>query len=291
MKERRIGILGAGNMGCAILRGLLAGGQVKPESLWVSDVDLQRLSQLEQELRITTTSSNQELVKSADVVVLAVKPQMLTAVLGGIGGAWQDGTLVVSILAGVSTAALEAKLPQSTRVIRAMPNTPALVLEAATAITPGSRATASDVESARALFDCVGRTVEVTESMMDAVTGLSGSGPAFILLVVEAMADGAVRMGMPRALALQLAAQTVAGTARLLLQTGEHPAVLKDRVTSPAGTTIAGLMELEAAGVRHAFAQAVVSAATRASELGSPRGTRNGIESKIPETERTEERQ
>lgn len=271
MTDRRIGILGAGNMGCAIVRGLLAAKRVKPENVCVSDVDRARLLQLKQELSIVTTHDNQELVRFADIIVLAVKPQTLSSVIDGLGGVWRDGALVVSILAGVSTATLEAQLPQATRVIRAMPNTPALVSEAATAIAAGSRATASDIEEARALFDCVGKTVEVSESLMDAVTGLSGSGPAFVLLAIEAMADGAVKVGMPRAMALQLAAQTAAGTALMLVQTGEHPAVLKDRVTSPAGTTIAGLMELEAAGVRHAFAKAVESAAARAAELGRAR--------------------
>jgi pyrroline-5-carboxylate reductase len=273
MKERRIGVLGAGNMGAAIMRGLIAAKHVKPESLCASDVSNDRLSQLKDELHIVTTSSNHELVKSADVVVLAVKPQTVASVLGEIGDTWQKDTLVLSILAGVSTATLEAKLPAAVRVIRAMPNTAAVVLESATAVTRGTRATEADIATALALFGCVGKVVEVSESMMDAVTGLSGSGPAFVLLAIEAMADGAVRVGMPRAMALELAAQTFAGTARMLLQSGEHPAVLKDRVTSPAGTTIAGLMELEAAGVRHAFAKAVARAAERAGELG--RGPRS----------------
>ncbi len=268
MKEIRIGVLGAGNMGSAIIRGLLKAQYATPQALCASDVSVERLAQLKQELRIVTTSDNRELVQCSDVVVLAVKPQLVAPVLGEVGEVWQGNLLLVSILAGVSTEMLEANLPQSARVIRAMPNTPAIVLEGATAVARGSRATESDVDLARALFGCVGTTVEVPESLMDAVTGLSGSGPAFVLLALEAMADGAVRMGMPRAMALELAAQTMAGTARMLRQTGEHPAVLKDRVTSPAGTTIAGLMELEAARVRHGFAEAVVRATQRAAELG-----------------------
>ncbi len=273
MKEYRIGVLGAGNMGTAIVRGLLAAKYVKPEALCASDVSSDRVTRLKQELQIRTAGSNQELVKFANVVVLAVKPQTVGSVLREIGDAWQDDTLVVSILAGVSTESLEAKLPGSVRVIRAMPNTAAVVLESATAVTRGTRATDADIATALALFGCIGKALEVSESMMDAVTGLSGSGPAFVLLAIEAMTDGAVRVGMPRAMALELASQTFVGTARMLLQSGEHPAVLKDRVTSPAGTTIAGLMELEAAGVRHAFAKAVVCAAERASELG--RGSRS----------------
>ena len=268
MKEIRIGIVGAGNMGSAILRGLLRAHYVTPEALCVSDVNRESLAQLKGEFRVVTTTDNQELVRCSDVVVLAVKPQMVTKVMADIAKAWHDDRVLLSILAGVSTELLEAGLPLGARVVRAMPNTPAIVLEGATAVARGTQATDSDIDLARALFGCVGTTEEVPESMMDAVTGLSGSGPAFVLLALEAMADGAVRMGVPRELALRFAAQTMAGTARMLLQSGEHPAVLKDRVTSPGGTTIVGLMELEAAGVRHAFARAVAGAAERAAELG-----------------------
>jgi len=268
MTKLRIGVLGAGNMGAAIIRGLIRAKHVEPSALCASDVSQERLQQLRQELGINTTTSNDELLGQSDVVLLAVKPQMVASVLGELGPKWRDSQLLVSILAGVSTDVLEASLPTSARVVRAMPNTPAVVLEAATAVSRGARASAADIEIALGLFGCIGIALEVPESMLDAVTGLSGSGPAFVLLAIEAMADGAVRVGMPRAMALQLAAQTMVGTARMVLQTGEHPAVLKDRVTSPGGTTIAGLMELEAAGARHAFARAVARAAERATELG-----------------------
>ncbi len=268
MIDRRIGILGAGNMGTAILRGLLSAEKVNNRQVCISDVNPSRLSELKSELGVVTASTNQALAEFADIVVLAIKPQTMAAVIDDVGDAWRPDCVVLSILAGVSTATLEARLPKHVRVLRAMPNTAALVLQAATAITAGSRAQEDDMELARELFGCVGRTVEVPETLMDAVTGLSGSGPAFVLLAIEAMADGAVCAGMPRAMALELAAQTMVGTAHMLLATGEHPAVLKDRVTSPAGTTIAGLMELEAGGVRHAFARAVTRAAERASELG-----------------------
>ena len=268
MIDHRIGILGAGNMGCAILRGLLAAKEVSPQQLCASDVNVKRLSELEAVLGISTTSNNRELLKFADVVVLSVKPQMLSEVLDEMGDAWRPDCLLLSVLAGVSTATLEARLPTHVRVARAMPNTAAVVLQAATAIAAGSRVEQSDMDVARALFDCVGHTVQVPEKLMDAVTGLSGSGPAFVLLALEAMTDGAVCAGMPRPMAVELAAQTMAGTAQMLIQSDEHPAVLKDRVTSPAGTTMAGLMELESAGVRHAFARAVIRAAERAAELG-----------------------
>jgi pyrroline-5-carboxylate reductase len=268
MIDRRIGILGAGNMGSAILRGLLSAQKIDARQICISDADSNRLAALKSELGVVTATTNRALVEFADVVVLAVKPQTLAAVTDEIGDAWPRDYVVLSILAGVSTAALEARLPEHVRVLRAMPNAAALVLQSATALAVGSRAQSDDVNLALELFDCVGRTVMVPETLMDAVTGLSGSGPAFALLAVEAMADGAVCAGMPRSMALELAAQTMAGTAQLLLTTGEHPAVLKDRVTSPAGTTIAGLMELEAAGTRHAFARAVIRAAERAAELG-----------------------
>jgi pyrroline-5-carboxylate reductase len=268
MIDRRIGILGAGNMGTAILRGLLAANKVDRSQICISDANQKRVAELKTELGIATAASNRALAEFGDVIVLAVKPQLLTVALEEVGDGWKRDCLVVSILAGVSTATLEARLPSHVRVVRTMPNVAALVLQSATAIAAGSRARAEDLDLARELFDCIGRAVQVPEHLMDAVTGLSGSGPAFVLLALEAMADGAVFSGMPRPLALELAAQTMAGTAQMLLSTGEHPAVLKDRVTSPAGTTIAGLMELEAAGARHAFARAVTRAAERATELG-----------------------
>jgi len=268
MSQLRIGVIGAGNMGSAIMRGLLESKYVEPAALCASDASEARLAGLKQELGIATAASNTELVRQSDVILLAVKPQTVSNVMSEVGAAWRDSQLLVSILAGVSTDVLEASLPESARVVRAMPNTPAVVLEAATAVARGKRASPADIEVALGMFGCVGTAVEVPESLLDAVTGLSGSGPAFVLVVIEAMADGAVRVGMPRAMALQLAAQTLLGTAKMVLKTGEHPAVLKDRVTSPAGTTIAGLMELEAAGARHAFARAVARAAERATELG-----------------------
>jgi pyrroline-5-carboxylate reductase len=268
MIDRRIGILGTGNMGTAILRGLLAAQKVDRSQICISDANQQRVSDLKAELGVATAASNRALVEFADVVVLAVKPQILTQALDEAGDGWQRDSLIMSVLAGVATATLEARVPSHVRVVRAMPNTAALVLQSATGITAGSRARGGDMDLARDLFSCVGRAVQVPENLMDAVTGLSGSGPAFVLLALEAMADGAVCAGMPRPLALELAAQTMLGTAQMLLSTGEHPAVLKDRVTSPAGTTIAGLMELEAAGARHAFARAVTRAAERATELG-----------------------
>jgi pyrroline-5-carboxylate reductase len=198
-----------------------------------------------------------------------VKPQTLGPVLDAVGGVVSSETTILSVAAGVPCAFIESRLPAGARVVRAMPNTPALALRGATALTAGSHATEQDMQWAQALFDAVGLTVVVPEGLMNAVTGLSGSGPAYVMLVIEALADGGVQAGLPRETALLLAAQTVLGTAELLAQTGEHPAVLKDRVTSPGGTTIHGLARLEAAGVRHAMMDAVLRASQRAAELGA----------------------
>src|SRR5690606_30816201 len=214
-------------------------------------------------------ASNAELVAWADCVVLAVKPQVVNAALSGCAAYFGTTKLLISLCAGTTTAAIEQLLGTTARVVRAMPNTPALVGEGATAVAPGSSATDADMTYAQHLFASAGTCVRVPEAYMDAVTGLSGSGPAFVMLVIEAMADGGVRAGLPRNIALQLATQTVLGAAKLVRETGEHPGVLKDRVTSPAGTTIEGVSVLERGGLRGVVADAVVAAARRATELGS----------------------
>jgi pyrroline-5-carboxylate reductase len=204
----------------------------------------------------------------ANVVVLAVKPQVIGQVLEQMSTEIHSDTLVISIAAGVPLAAIEARLPSGQRVLRAMPNTAAIALAGATGIAPGSQAGPEDVRFARALFDAVGRSVVLDESQLDAVTGLSGSGPAYVMLIIDALADGGVKVGLSRETALLLAAQTVYGSAKLLLETGEHPGRLKDMVTSPGGTTIAGLHALEAGGLRHTLMNAVEVATRRATELG-----------------------
>jgi pyrroline-5-carboxylate reductase len=268
METRKIGMVGAGNMAGALIRGMLASKQVLPEQLRASDVRKERLSELAAEFGITTHGDNHELCEWANVVVLAVKPQVMDRTLDQVGPALQPGTLVISIAAGVPIRALEARLPETVRVVRAMPNTAAIVLAGATGIAPGSRATDADVEFTRALFDATGRSVVLEESLIDAVTGLSGSGPAYIMLIIEALADGGVKVGLHRDTALLLAAQTVFGSAKLLLDTGEHPGRLKDMVTSPGGTAIAGLHTLESGGLRRTLIDAVDVATRRAQELG-----------------------
>ncbi len=269
MSERRIGFVGGGNMANAIIRGAFASGALQPGRVRISDVSEDLLGRRAREHGITTTSNNRELVEWADIVVFAVKPQVLTAVLNGCADAVSKDALVISIVAGVPAGVFESKLPTGARVVRVMPNTPALALAGATALAAGANATADDLATTKTLFDSVGRTVILDESLIDAVTGLSGSGPAYVMLVIEALADGGVKVGLPRDTALLLAAQTVYGSAKLLLELGEHPGRLKDMVTSPGGTTIAGVHALERAGLRRALMDAVEAATERGHELGA----------------------
>jgi pyrroline-5-carboxylate reductase len=268
MKDKTIGFLGAGNMAGALIKGLLHAGAVPPSRIWASDVKPERLAHLAKTHGIQTTTDNHALVRASDVLVLAVKPQVIDRVLDTIE-IDVGGHLVVSVAAGVPLEALEARLPRSTRVVRAMPNTAATVLAGATAIAPGPHATEEDIETTRALFRAVGEVVVLEEAQLDAVTGLSGSGPAYVMLMIEALADGGVKVGLHRDTALLLAAQTVFGSAKLLLETGEHPGRLKDMVTSPGGTAIAGLHTLEAGGLRRTLIDAVEAATHRAEELGA----------------------
>ena len=271
IKGKKIGFLGGGNMGEALIRGIVKTGIVPPAELFVTDVRLDRLEELSRMYGLHTLSDNALLVRRVDVVILAVKPQILKAVLQEIAPA-TPGKLLVSIAAGVSTTEIRRHLPAGTRLIRCMPNTPALVLEGATALARGRDLAPGDLETAQAIFEAVGRVVVLEEEHMDAVTGLSGSGPAYIALVVEALADGGVKVGLDRQTAMTLATQTVLGSARLLLETGAHPGQLKDMVTSPGGTSIAGIHTLEAGGLRRTLIDAVERATLRSRELGRGEG-------------------
>jgi pyrroline-5-carboxylate reductase len=268
MKSRRIGMLGAGNMAGALIRGLLASNSVTKDQITASDVRTDHLKELEAQYGIKTFSDNRELAAGANLVVLAVKPQVIDRVLDQMADAFSPGTLLVSIAAGVPIRSLEDRLPEHVHVVRAMPNTAAIALAGATGIAPGARATKADIDDAQALFAAIGRSVVLDESLIDAVTGLSGSGPAYVMLMIEALADGGVKVGLHRDTALLLAAQTVYGSAKLLLETGEHPGRLKDMVTSPGGTAIAGLHTLESGGLRRTLIDAVDTATKRAVELG-----------------------
>lgn len=268
---RRIGFVGGGAMAQALACGLVASG-VRAEALAASDPDPARREALKATPGIQTFESNPDLVARSDVVVLAVKPAVAPRVLAEISAAAPGAAgapLWVSIAAGVALASLEGSLPEGTRVVRAMPNTPALVGSGATAWVANPAATVADRAATATLFEAVGLAWEAPhEALLDAVTGLSGSGPAYVLVFLEALGDAGVRMGLPREAAYRLAFQTVLGTARLALETGRHPAALKDQVTSPGGTTIAGLERLEALGLRAAVHAAVEAATQRSRELG-----------------------
>ncbi len=260
----RLGCIGAGNMGGALLRGLLAAERLQPQDLVFYDPDPKRRLELEK-MGVDAALDNAEVMNSP-LVVLAVKPQMLRSILEEIRDYAKPRHLVISLAAGVPLAVLEEYL-QSSRVIRAMPNTPLMVQAGMTALAPGSRATVEDLDLALDLFRAVGRAEVVDEAHLDAVTALSGSGPAFVAVFLEALADGAVKMGLSRNLALEFAAQTLLGTARLLLEKNLHPGVLKDQVASPGGTTIHGLHALEQGAFRTAVINAIEAATWRAQDL------------------------
>ncbi|GMV51007.1 pyrroline-5-carboxylate reductase [Nitrospirales bacterium NOB] len=267
MLPKRVVFLGGGQMAEALIGGLLAAGGAEAVMLTATDPVAARRDRLAARFGIKALDDNRSAVSDADLVVLAVKPQAMPAVLGGVGNEL-SGKLVVSIAAGVTTAWIRERAADARGIVRAMPNTPALVRAGVTALAYSADLQAEDVTAARTLFEAVGAVVSVEERLMDAVTGLSGSGPAYVFVAIEALADGGVKMGLPRATAQLLAAQTVLGAARMLLDRGEHPACLKDQVASPGGTTIAGLHALEAGGLRGCLMAAVEAATNRSQELG-----------------------
>ena len=266
--DKTIGFIGAGNMAEALIRGLIQGGVVPATRIVASGPRSERLDELHATYGIVTTTDNSELARGVEILVLAVKPQILERVVREVSSSLAPGVLVISIAAGIDSQTIESHLPSGARVVRVMPNTPALVRAAATAISRGRHATDADLVETRTIFDAVGITVTLDESQLDAVTGLSGSGPAYIFLILEALADAGVKVGLSRRNAQRLAAQTVMGSAKLLLDTDEHPGKLKDMVTSPGGTAIAGLHTLEEGGLRTTLMNAVETATKRARELG-----------------------
>lgn len=264
---RTIGFIGAGNMAEAMIRGLLRGGDFAPAAVFASGPREERMRELREAYGIVASTDNKA-AASADIVVLSVKPQILSRVLDEIGPSISANSFVISIAAGVPVAAIQSRLAAGTRVVRAMPNTPALVDAGATAIAGGEHARESDLEEAKRIFDAVGITVVLEESQLDAVTGLSGSGPAYVFLILEALSDAGVKVGLSRRNSQLLAAQTLLGSAKLLLETNEHPGRLKDMVTSPGGTAITGLHTLENGGLRTTLMNAVEAATRRSRELG-----------------------
>lgn len=268
LEGKKLGFIGTGKMGSALIKGMCDAGLFTPADVYASDLYEPSLEELKQNTGVNVSTDNKVTVGSSDIIVLAVKPQILKKVISTIRSDVTEDKLIISIAAGVKLDDIEKEFNAGTRVVRVMPNIAATVAEAASAITQGTNASKEDAEDALTIFRSVGSAIQVTENLMDAVTGLSGSGPAYIFPVIEAMADGAVYEGLDRNSAMILAAQTVVGAAKMVLETGMHPGELKDMVTSPSGTTIRAVRVLEENGVRAAFMKAVIESSNRSKELG-----------------------
>jgi pyrroline-5-carboxylate reductase len=268
-----IGFLGAGQMGEALIQGILAAGLYRKDRICAADFSGKRLEDLKNRYGIRVTEDNRKAVDASGIIILSVKPNIVDRVVREIAPRMDDSKLIVSIAAGIPIGRILASLGKKARVVRVMPNTPALLRQGASALAPGEGVSPEDLERVRKIFEAVGRVVVLEERYLDAVTGLSGSGPAFVFMAIEALSDGGVKMGLSRETATLLSAQTVLGAAAMVLQTGEHPGVLKDRVASPEGTTIAGIHHLEECGFRAALMGAVEAATRRSVELGKKTGS------------------
>jgi pyrroline-5-carboxylate reductase len=267
--DQRIAFIGAGSMTEALVAGMLTAGVTKATYLYATDILPGRREYMHSRYGIRVGQNNRETTAYGDILILSVEPQDLDEVLIDIRPSLREECLIVSVAAGYPIARMAAHLTPERRIVRAMPNTPSSILAGVTALTFGPNVSDLHRTVARTIFEAVGKVVVVDETLMDAVTGLSGSGPAYVYVMIEALADGGVRMGLPRQVAEMLAAQTVLGSARMLLESGEHPGRLKDRITSPAGTTIAGIEQLEARQFRATLMSAVEAATNRSRELGS----------------------
>jgi pyrroline-5-carboxylate reductase len=268
LKKAKIAILGGGAMGEAIIRGIIKGKVFSPQQITVSDVTAQRLKYLKDTYKIKPFTDNKKLVTDSSIIIIAVKPQVLPAVMKECCSVTDQTKLFISIAAGVKTEAISSLLSNKCRIIRGMPNTAARVLESATALCTGPGSTYDDMKTAHKIFSALGKTVLVEEKFMDAVTGLSGSGPAYVFLFLEALIDAGVKVGLARAVASELASQTILGAAKLVTETLESATKLKEQVTSPGGTTISGLHVLEKGGFRGLIMDAVEAATQRSKELG-----------------------
>jgi pyrroline-5-carboxylate reductase len=268
MKMQKIGFIGAGNMAEALVKGLLSSSLFTTDEIIMSDVVEERLGLLSSLYGVKTTQNNTEVVKSSNFVFLAVKPNMVRQVLLEIKGLLTSKKVLISIAAGVSTSSISETVRRKMKIVRVMPNTPALVLAGASVLYCNALITQEEKRGIKEIFESVGIAYLIdNEALLDGVTGVSGSGPAFVAMFIEALSDGGVKTGLPRNMALRLAAQTVYGTAKMVLDSGIHPAELKDKVSSPGGTTIAGIKELETRGFRGSVISAVSAAARRSKEL------------------------
>jgi len=262
-----IGFIGGGNMTEAILKGLLADGAIKADRILIAETLASRREFLASAYSVALKDNGRDIVSQTDVIILAIKPQMAGVVLTDLAQVLTSDKLIISIMAGVTTSFIESHLSRNHRVIRVMPNTAALIQEAATVICPGSSANETDMQTACEIFSNIGTVITTSEKMMDAVTGLSGSGPAYVFSFIEALSDAGVKNGLTRDISLKLSVQTVLGAARMISETGEHPAILKEKVASPGGTTIAGLHTLENGRFHGLIMDAVDSATIRSKEL------------------------
>jgi len=269
LRDKKIAVIGGGTMGSIIAEGLVARKSVTSSDIIITDIDPARLEHIRSVMGLQAASDSISTAKNADIIIIAVKPQNMAATLQEIATVIDKSKLIISIAAGIRSEFIEGHLKPKSRVTRVMPNTPALIGEGAAAIAKGSFATAADVKITRHIFDHIGITVEVEEKLMDAITGLSGSGPAYCFVIIEALTDAGVQMGLSRNVAAKLAAQTMLGAAKLCLKGDKHPAQLKDMVTSPAGTTAAGLKALEDGKIRATLLSAVEAATKRSKELAS----------------------
>jgi pyrroline-5-carboxylate reductase len=267
LSDKKLAVLGAGKLGGILLRAYLKQGLFHANNVTATVRHGEKAAAMSKELGVAVTSENRKAVKGADIVLLGVKPQVIAEVLREIKAEVSEKTLIISVAASVPTSYLEQYLGAKVPVIRAMPNTPAAVGCGMTGICKGAHAGAEHLEIARSMFEAVGRAVVVDEKNMDAVTGLSASGPAFAYIILESLAEAGVKVGLPRDVATLLAAQTMKGSASVVLETGDHPALLKDAVTTPAGCTIDGILELEEGKLRVTLIKAVVKATSRAGEL------------------------
>ena len=269
LNNKTIGMIGTGNMANALIDGLIRSGATQAENIICSDASERQLEIAQKKFNVATTTNNIEVIQKADIIIYAIKPQIMASVLKETADHLDKSKLIISIAAGVPLAAIEALLQKDLRLIRVMPNVAVAVREGATAIAAGDHATKEDVELAMAIFNSVGKSIFLKENyLMDAITGLSGSGPAYIFMIVDALADAGVKVGLSRKDALLLASQTILGSAKLLLETETHPGQLKDSVTSPGGTAIAGLHTLEKGGLRTTLINAVEAATNRSKDLG-----------------------
>ncbi len=264
---KKIGFYGTGNMGQAMIKGLIQSNLYQAADIWIYDVYQPLVEKLVNELGVTSAKESEDLIKNCDMLIFAVKPHVLPNVLKEMSTNIATNQVVISVAAGVSIETIEGALSEKHKIIRVMPNTPALVGEAMSAVAKNRSVTASEYEEVIEMFRSFGSAEAIEESLIDAVVGVSGSAPAFVYLFIEALADGAVLEGMSRTQAYQFAAQTVLGSAKMVLETGQHPGVLKDMVTSPGGTTIEGIRVLEEKGFRSAVIEAVRGASKRNSEL------------------------